>query len=136
MLVGGSGQGKTELLNLLGILNTLSSVKDIRGFKRINKVDVENQEGGAMASKTSDVVKYVIQIGHATFTIIDTTGFGDNRGLETDKINVKKIKQAVISEGSINCICVIQNGREARIATQLNYVFSSLTKILPKAISQ
>ena len=136
MLVGGSGQGKTELLNLLGILNTLSSVKDIRGFKRINKVDVENQEGGAMASKTNDVVKYVIEIGHATFTIIDTTGFGDNRGLETDKINVLKIKQAVISEGSINCICVIQNGREARIATQLNYVFSSLTKILPKAISQ
>ena len=135
MLVGGTGQGKTELLNLLGNLNTLSIIKDIKGFKRINKADVENQEGGNMASKTNDVVKYVIEIGHATFTIIDTTGFGDTRGLETDKINVEKIKQAVISEGSINCICVIQNGRESRINTQLNYVFSSLTKILPKAIS-
>jgi len=135
LLVGGTGQGKTELLNLLGNLNTLSIIKDIKGFKRINKADVENQEGGNMASKTNDVVKYVIEIGHATFTIIDTTGFGDTRGLETDKINVEKIKQAVISEGSINCICVIQNGRESRINTQLNYVFSSLTKILPKAIS-
>jgi len=81
VLVGGTGQGKTELLNLLGILNTLCDIKNIQGLKRINKVDVENEEGGDMASKTSDAVKYIFEIGHATFTIIDTTGFGDTKGV-------------------------------------------------------
>jgi len=63
--------------------------------------------GGAATSKTSLAVKYAIKIGNAEFTIIDTPGFGDTRGFDQDKKNVEKIKQAVLDEGGINCICVI-----------------------------
>ncbi len=50
-------------------------------------------------------------------TIIDTPGFGDSRGLEVDSQNFEMIKQTILEEGGINCVCVIQNGREARIST-------------------
>jgi len=42
----------------------------------------------------------------------------------------------VLNAGGINCICVIQNGREARISTQLKYSYSTLTTILPKVIEK
>jgi hypothetical protein len=41
-----------------------------------------------MASKTSGAAKYEIKIGQGNFTIIDTPGFGDSRGEETDKDHV------------------------------------------------
>jgi hypothetical protein len=37
-----------------------------------------------MASKTSGAHRYEIKIGSATFTIIDTPGFGDSRGMKVD----------------------------------------------------
>ena len=70
-----------------------------------------------MASKTSDVRKYEVKVGHALFTIIDTPGFGDSRGMDVDAEHFEKIKKTVLDEGGINCVCVIQNGREARIST-------------------
>jgi len=45
-----------------------------------------------MASKTSDAGRYEVIIGHAKFTIIDTPGFGDSRGMEVDKEHFEKIK--------------------------------------------
>lgn len=60
-----------------------------------------------MESKTSDAVKYKIQFGYATFTFIDTPGFGDTRGIEFDKTQADKIRESILSEGGINCVCVI-----------------------------
>ena len=60
-----------------------------------------------MASKTSDAVKYEIKIGHGTFTFIDTPGFGDTRGIPYDKLHAEKIRKSILSEGGINCVCVI-----------------------------
>ena len=68
-----------------------------------------------MESKTSDALKYRIQIGHGIFTFIDTPGFGDTRGFEFDITQAEKIRNSILSEGGINCVCVIQNGREARM---------------------
>jgi hypothetical protein len=34
-----------------------------------------------MVSKTSNAKKYKLKIGHGNFTIIDTPGFGDSRGV-------------------------------------------------------
>ena len=92
MVIGASGQGKTEFLNLLASLNILGSVESVKDFKRINKESAENQDGGSMASKTSEAVKYTFEIGNATFTVIDTPGLGDTRGLNQDEVNVEKIK--------------------------------------------
>jgi len=45
-----------------------------------------------MASKTSDAARYEMIIGHAKFTIIDTPGFGDSRGMAVDAEHFEKIK--------------------------------------------
>ena len=45
-----------------------------------------------MASQTSDAKKYKLRIGHANFTIIDTPGFGDSRGMKVDQENFERIK--------------------------------------------
>ena len=87
-----------------------------------------------MASQTSFAKKYKTRIGHANLTIIDTPGFGDSRGIDVDNQNFERIKEIVLKAGGINCVCVIQNGREARIHSQLKYSYSTLTGILPKAI--
>lgn len=89
-----------------------------------------------MKSKTKEAITYEFKIGHGTFRIIDTPGFGDTEGVKVDEENLKKIKKAILTEGGINCICVIQNGRSSRLDTQLSYSFTQLTNILPKTISQ
>jgi len=60
-----------------------------------------------MTSKTSSAVRYEMKIGHGNFTIIDTPGFGDSRGIDVDCDYFEKIKQAIMMEGGINCICVV-----------------------------
>ena len=45
-----------------------------------------------MDYQTSDANEYKLKIGHANFTIIDTPGFGDSRGMEVDQQNFELIK--------------------------------------------
>lgn len=88
-----------------------------------------------MSSKTSDARTYYLSIGHVNLTIIDTPGFGDTRGLKAEAEHHKRIKEAVIEEGGINCVCVVQNARAPRMDTQLTYSYSQLLDILPKTIA-
>lgn len=136
LLLGATGQGKTAFLNFLfNAEHAMRSIDGIKSCRKFNIKEVENKEGGKMVSRTSEAVRYELKIGHVKLTIIDTPGFGDSRGTEVDSQNFDKIKQIILEEGGINCVCVIQNGREARMNTQLKYSYSSLTSILPKAIS-
>jgi len=73
----------------------MKSIDGIQSCKDYHQIELENLKGGTMASKTSDAARYVIPIGHGKFTIIDTPGFGDSRGLDTDKDHLIKIKQMV-----------------------------------------
>jgi len=45
-----------------------------------------------MASKTSEAGRYELNFGHGKFTIIDTPGFGDSRGMDVDAEHFEKIK--------------------------------------------
>jgi len=60
-----------------------------------------------MSSKTSDARFYKITIGHANLIIIDTPGFGDTRGLDQDQLHYTRIKEAVMEQGGINCVCIV-----------------------------
>ncbi len=68
-----------------------------------------------MESQTSDVVKYKIKIGEGNFTLIDTPGFGDTRGTKVDEEQAEKIRRSVLDEDGINCICIVQSGRDERM---------------------
>ena len=69
------------------------SIDGIQSCKDYHKKELENLDGGPMASKTSDAAKYEIKIGQGKFTIIDTPGFGDSRGTNTDDEHFKKIQE-------------------------------------------
>ena len=137
MLLGSTGAGKTSFLNLLNnVEKATSDIKNIESCKKFNNEKLENLNGGLGSSKTSDAAKYEFRIGYARLTVIDTPGFGDTRGTITDSENFEKIKKIVLEEQGINCICVIQNGRESRMNTQLRYNYTCLIDILPKTISK
>ena len=85
-----------------------------------------------MASKTNDPLRYNFKIGETVFTLIDTPGFGDTRGMAIDRASSEKIKKIVVAEGGVNCVCIVQNGRLQRLTTEMSYCYSSLMDILPK----
>ena len=68
--------------------------------------------------------------------IIDTPGFRDSRGVKLDDEHVKKNCDYILEEREINCIFIVQNGREARFHSTLKYGYSTLIGILPKEISK
>ena len=66
--------------------------------------------------------------------IIDTPGFGDSRGIKEDKEHVKRIISTLKQEESINCVCLVINGRGSRMSATLKYVLSEITAILPRTV--
>eukprot|EP00731_Ephydatia_muelleri_P017237 Em0010g335a len=86
-----------------------------------------------MESKTSDAKCYKVRFDELEVTIIDTPGFGDSRGIEEDKKNVKKIVDTIHRDIEyVNCICLVINGRQARTSCQLKYVLTEISATLPK----
>ena len=64
LLLGGTGQGKTALLNFFAnVQRATQSINGIESCKSFNKDSLENHVGGPMASKTSDALRYVFKIG-------------------------------------------------------------------------
>ena len=64
LLLGGTGQGKTALLNFFAnVQRATQSINGIESCKSFNNDSLENHVGGPMASKTSDALRYVFKIG-------------------------------------------------------------------------
>ena len=146
LLLGQTGSGKTSLLNLIanysGVLHILDegvlSAGELHAFGqgRVTDLSVENALDDPLASKTSDARVYQLELAsNWFFTIIDTPGFGESRGLDVDKQHVERI-MACLKEKiqSINCVMLVMNGRESRMTTTMKYVLSQLTAVMPKAV--
>ena len=140
LLIGETGSGKTSFLNLLcnsKLFEELGTEVDAAKLDRIrhyNDLKIENSTARAMASKTSEAKFYDTKVCEMRMKVIDTPGFGDSRGLEQDKKNVEKIIDALRDEDYINCVCLVINGRQARMTTSLKYVLSEISTILPREI--
>ena len=140
LLIGETGSGKTSFLNLLCNCGTIQALggkfntNGIEQFRQFNDVQLENAESHKMESKTSGVKLYNCELGELKIGIIDTPGFGDSRGMKQDKEHVKKIIAALEGEEFVNCVCLIINGRQARMSVTLKYVMSEITAILPREI--
>lgn len=140
LLIGETGSGKTSFVNLLcncGKVQALGGDFDfdkLEQFRHFNDMSLENAEEHKMVSKTSGAKMYNVQLSQLKVGLIDTPGFGDSRGMSQDKANVEKIITTLEAEEFINCVCLIVNGRQARMSVQLKYVMSEITAILPKEI--
>ena len=140
LLIGETGSGKTSFLNLLcnsKLIEELGTNIDAAKLDRIrqyNDLTIEDSTARAMESKTSEAKFYDTEVCKMEMTVIDTPGFGDSRGIEQDKENVKKIIDALKHEDCINCVCLIINGRQARMSANLKYVLSEVSTILPKEV--
>ncbi len=140
LIIGETGSGKTSFVNLLcncGTIQALGCKFDSNGlaqFRHFNDVKLEKAESRQMESKTSGAKLYDVELGKLKVGLIDTPGFGDSRGMKEDKENVKKIIAAIEEQEFINCVCLVINGRQARISATLKYVMSEITAILPKEI--
>ena len=140
LLVGETGSGKTSFLNLLCNCSAIQALACTGGedgldqFHQFNDIKLENAKSHQMQSKTSSAKLYNIDVGALKVGIIDTPGFGDSRGMEQDKENVAKIIATLENEEYINCVCLVINGRQARMSATLQYVLTEVTAILPKEV--
>ena len=137
LLIGETG-GKTSFLNLLCNFNEVlqhgfDRAISQKRLRRFNDDLKENHKALEMQSKTDETSHYTIEIDGLTLGIIDTPGFGDTRGIEQDKKIVKNIVDKVNAVTYIHCICLVMNGRQSRLTTQLKYVVSEISAILPKS---
>ena len=138
LLIGETGSGRTSFLNLLCNFNEVlqygfdQAISQNR-LRRFNDDVKENHKALEMQSKTDETSHYTIEIDCLKLGIIDTPGFGDTRGIEKDKKIVKNIVNKVIAVEYIYCICLVMNGRQSRLTSQLKYVVSEISAILPKS---
>ena len=140
LLIGETGSGKTSFLNLLcnskliEELGTNFDAEKINRIRHYNDLKIEDSTARAMASKTSEAKLYNTEVCEMRMTVIDTPGFGDSRGLEQDKVNVKKIIDVLRHEDHINCVCLVIHGRYAYMSVNLKYVLSEISAMLPKEV--
>ena len=139
LLIGETGSGKTSFLNLLCNSAVIQKLGFEQGLKsnelgRFNDIELENAEARKMESKTLGTKLYNVKLGDLNIGIIDTPGFGDSRGMEEDKKHSQTIVDALKAEEYINCICLVINGRMARMTATLRYVLTEVTAILPRVV--
>ena len=155
LLIGETGSGKTSFLNLIcnyARIEKLGSTIDKDGLEKLQRFDdpdLENKEAKPMESNTSGAKLYDVaadstdsadstthkaDLNKSKFCVIDTPGFGDSRGFDQDKKNVEAIISCIHKEEYINCVCIVINGREARITADLKYVLTEISSILPNPI--
>ena len=135
MLVGPTGAGKSTLIN--GIANYIMGVYWQNNFRF--KVIVDEGEMSQAHSQTSNITAYTFHNSRLpyTLTVIDTPGFGDTRGIESDKIIVEQIR-ALFSVGGIDQIHgvgFVTDASSARLTPTVQYVFDSILSIFGKDIA-
>ena len=144
LLIGETGSGKTSFLNLLCNCNLISALglADYDGdalsqFKKFNDVTLESHEAHkiSMRSNTSAANLYNVKVGDTQVGVIDTPGFGDTSGLKADEKNAEATVRYLDEQVKfISCVCLVVNGRQSRMNTNLKLVLTQITSILPRTV--
>ncbi|XP_059915972.1 uncharacterized protein LOC132463689 isoform X2 [Gadus macrocephalus] len=140
MFLGATGSGKSTLIN--GMINYILGIdwKDSFRFKLIN----EDQSKSQAESQTTHVTTYKInhQEGFKvpySLTLVDTPGFGDTRGIESDKAITEQIRSLFTSAKGvfeIDAICFVTQASQVRLTASQKYVFDSVLSIFGKDVAE
>ena len=144
MLVGATGSGKTTLIN--GLFNFIVGVKwnDSFRFKLVDEADQVKGKTQA-GSQTSWITSYTIHHcpGLAVdynFTIIDTPGFGDTKGIKRDKQITDQIRNFFSHIGDIgidhiDAVGFVVQAALPRLTATQTYIFDSVLSLFGKDIA-
>ncbi|XP_051781765.1 uncharacterized protein LOC114644948 isoform X18 [Erpetoichthys calabaricus] len=138
MILGATGSGKSTLIDAM--VNYILGVQwedDFR-FKLIHEETSRSQA----ESQTSAVTAYEMNYQDCfkvpySFTIIDTPGFGDTRGIDQDKQITEQIREYFSSPQGvqhINAVCFVVQASQARLTHTQKYIFESILSIFGKDI--
>uniref|UniRef100_A0A8C5BG60 Fibronectin type-III domain-containing protein n=1 Tax=Gadus morhua TaxID=8049 RepID=A0A8C5BG60_GADMO len=140
MFLGATGSGKSTLIN--GMINYILGIdwKDSFRFKLIN----EDQSKSQAESQTTHVITYKInhQEGFKvpySLTLVDTPGFGDTKGIESDKAILEQIRKLFTSAKGvvdIDAICFVSQASQVRLTATQKYVFDSVLSIFGKDVAE
>ena len=145
--VGKTGSGKSTLINAfynwcLGVegkekterkycISTRSiSGKDLKAEKQFSHLNTENTERARGGSNTTSPSKYTFHTPEIILHIIDTPGFADTTGLETDSSHQKKILQHITTVNQVNIFGIVWH--EKRLTAEQSFVVGCLKELLPK----
>ena len=133
MVVGGTGVGKTTLINRM--VNYIFGVNytDTFRFQLI-----EETEESEIESQTTDIHKYTIHLKNFPYkiTFIDTPGIGYEK--KQDKINLEKIRY-LFESGTIeavHAICIVEKYDTMRLTENQRYVYQTIAQIFGEDVSE
>ncbi|XP_053553203.1 uncharacterized protein LOC128644712, partial [Bombina bombina] len=138
LLVGATGTGKTTLIN--GMANYILGVdwKDNVRFKLVHEVTNKSEAHSQTSLVTAYQMNY--KIGYKipyNFTVIDTPGFGDTRGIDQDKKITEAIHAFFTTDSNIDqidAVCFVVQASLARLTHSQKYIFNSVFSIFGKDI--
>ncbi|XP_045572224.1 uncharacterized protein [Salmo salar] len=140
LLPGATGAGKTSLINAM--INYILGVKweDCYRFKLIHEVTNKSQA----ESQTVVVTSYELynqpgfQIPYS-LTIIDTSGFGDTRGMAQDKLLTQMLKDFLrnpLGIDHIDAVCFVVQASLVRLSPSQRCIFDSILSIFGKDVAE
>ena len=142
LVLGETGSGKTTLLNTL--INALCCIQFKDKF-RYNLIDEYSKDSGVLnpnsqaRSRTSFITIYNIDSinGNPPITIIDTPGFNDTRGIDSDEKMKEMIKDLFNNWiDNVNAICFVAKSNDIRLTPTQKYIFSSIISIFGNDIAE
>ena len=141
MLVGATGAGKTTLLN--GIANFILGVCFEDSFRF--KVDTAEAAINQAHSQTSLITAYTFYPMDSSrlpypLTVIDTPGFGDTKGITSDKEIVKQVSDFFSLEGELgidhlNGVGFVTQASLPHLTPTQRYIFESILSIFGTDVS-
>ena len=133
LVIGATGTGKTTCLN--SMMNYLWEVKYDDKFRY--KLIFEDQNANQAESQTKTVTAHYLNPPKLDYslTLVDTPGYGDTVGITQDDRITQKIKHFFDKEiQSIDAVCFVIRGPQARLEATQKYVFNKVLEVFGKDI--
>ncbi|XP_052399191.1 uncharacterized protein LOC127946564 [Carassius gibelio] len=137
LLVGGTGTGKTTLIDVM--------INYMLGVQREDKVWFEITDDQSYYSQVHTqtrritVYEFYLQESPIHLTIIDTPGYGDTHGVEKDKeIAESLLSLSKSAEGihKIHAVCLVIKATQTRISERELYIFDAVQSLFGRDIAE